>query len=64
MKRIVLALCVVLLLALPILAVEPLTDLELASASYDSENDRFLYNGQWYDGSGYPSAADQEARRH
>ena len=54
MKRIVLALCVVLLLALPILAVEPLTDLELASASYDSENDRFLYNGQWYDGSGYP----------
>ena len=28
MKRIVLALCVVLLLALPILAVEPLTDLE------------------------------------
>ena len=54
MKRIVLALCVVLLLALPILAVEPLTDFELASASYDSENDRFLYNGQWYDGSGYP----------
>lgn len=54
MKRIVLALCVVLLLALPILAVEPLTDLELASASYDSEYDRFLYNGQWYDGSGYP----------
>ena len=44
MKRIVLALCVVLLLALPILAVEPLTDLELASASYDTEND----------GSGYP----------
>ena len=54
MKRIVLALCVVLLLALPVLAVEPLTDLELASASYDAENDRFWYNGQWYDGSGYP----------
>ena len=54
MKRIVLALCVVLLLALPVLAVEPLTDMELASASYDAENDRFWYNGQWYDGAGYP----------
>ena len=32
MKRIVLALCVVLLLALPILAVEPLTDMEIESA--------------------------------
>ena len=54
MKRIVLVLCVVLLLALPVLAVEPLTDLELSSASYDAENDRFWYNGRWYDGSGYP----------
>ena len=54
MKRIVLALCVVLLLVLPVLAVEPLTDLELASASYDEATDSFLYSGQWYDGSGYP----------
>ena len=54
MKRLVIALCVASLLALPVLAAEPLTDLEMASASYDAENDRFWYNGQWYDGSGYP----------
>lgn len=54
MKRLVIALCVVSLLALPVLAVEPLTDYEMSSAIYDVDRNAFLYDGKWYDGDGYP----------
>ena len=54
MKRCILLLSVLALLVVPVLAVEPLSGLELASAEYDAETDRFRYEGRWYDGNGYP----------
>ena len=54
MKRCILLLSVLALLVVPVLAVAPLTELELASAEYDAATDRFRYEGRWYDGSGYP----------
>ena len=54
MKRCILLLSVLALLVVPVLAVEPLSELELASAEYDAEADRFRYEGRWYDGNGYP----------
>ena len=41
MKRCILLLSVLALLVVPVLAVEPLSGLELASAEYDAETDRF-----------------------
>lgn len=54
MRRFVLLFCVLLLLIVPVLAVAPLSELEMASAEYDAASDRFNYDGHWYDGSGYP----------
>lgn len=59
MKRLVIILCVLSLLVLPVLAVSPLTDLELSSAFHDYENHRHLYNGYWYDDNGYPLYPDE-----
>lgn len=59
MKRVILCVCLLAVLILPVFAVTPLTDLELASAAYDSEHDRFLYDGNWYDGAGYPLYTQQ-----
>ena len=54
MKRCILLLSMLALLIVPVLAVAPLTELELASAEYDAATDRFRYDGRWYDGDGYP----------
>ena len=54
MKRCILLLSMLALLIVPVLAVAPLTELELASAEYDSATDRFRYDGRWYDGNGNP----------
>ena len=48
MKRCILLLSVLALLVVPVLAVEPLSELELASAEYDAETDRFRYEGNGY----------------
>lgn len=54
MKRFVLLFGTLLLLIVPVLAVAPLSDLEMASAQYDAASDRFYYDGRWYDSAGYP----------
>lgn len=54
MKRLILVFCIVLVLALPVLAVEPLTFDQFTAAQMDEETGLYLYEGRYYDSSGYP----------
>lgn len=59
MKRIIVILCVAALFVVPVFAAEPLSDLEMSSAVYDADRGAFLYDGEWYDGNGYPLYVSQ-----
>lgn len=54
MKRLILVFCIVLVLVLPVLAVEPLTFDRFTAAQMDEETGFYLYDGRYYDSSGYP----------
>lgn len=54
MKRMLIILCLLALLVVPAFALEPLTEMEMLSASYDPSTGFYLYNGYYYDTSGYP----------